>query len=65
VETPTYITDVLRRNSDALARFERLPPSHRRQYLAWIDSAKMEETRQRRLQKAVEMLLAGKPIGVK
>jgi uncharacterized protein YdeI (YjbR/CyaY-like superfamily) len=59
------ITEALRRNSEARTRFERLPPSHRREYVAWIDSAKKEETRQRRIEQAIAMLLADRPAGLK
>ncbi len=39
--------------------FERLSYTHRREYCRWITEAKKEETRLRRLQKAVEMLRDG------
>jgi uncharacterized protein YdeI (YjbR/CyaY-like superfamily) len=28
------------------AAFEKLPPSHKRQYVAWINSAKKDDTKQ-------------------
>lgn len=62
---PTYVREALQKSAAASAQFERLPPSHRRQYVAWIDSAKKEETRRRRLDEAIRMLAAGKPIGLK
>jgi uncharacterized protein YdeI (YjbR/CyaY-like superfamily) len=62
---PTYVLTALAADPLARARFEALPPSHRRQYLAWIDSAKREETRRRRLEQAVQMLSAGKRLGLK
>jgi uncharacterized protein YdeI (YjbR/CyaY-like superfamily) len=33
--------------------------THRKEYSRWISEAKKEETRQRRLEKAVEMLKKG------
>ncbi len=57
---PGYIEQALRANRKAWAFYERLAPSHRRMYIAWIDTAKREETRQGRLRKAIEMLRAGK-----
>jgi len=33
-----------------------LPPSHRREYMEWIDAAKKPETRQRRMARAVTMI---------
>ncbi|MBI1194864.1 MAG: bacteriocin-protection protein [Gammaproteobacteria bacterium] len=53
---PGYIEDAIRKSPAAWRAFEGLPPSHRRQYIDWIDSAKQEETKLRRLQKAIRML---------
>jgi uncharacterized protein YdeI (YjbR/CyaY-like superfamily) len=40
----------------AKARSEKLPRSHRHEYIRWIASAKPPGTRQRRAAKAVDML---------
>ena len=40
----------------ARATFFALPPSHRREYLEWINEAKRSETRRRRIKKTIEML---------
>ena len=40
-------------------RSTRLSYTHRREYARWIDEAKREETRERRVARAVEMLRAG------
>ncbi len=45
--------------------FESLAPSYRRMYIAWIDSAKQQETKLRRLQEAIRLLAAGKKLGMK
>jgi hypothetical protein len=42
-----------------LAGFEKLSFTHRKEYVRWIEEAKKEETRQRRLEKAVAMLKKG------
>jgi hypothetical protein len=42
-----------------LAGFEKLSYTHRKEYCRWIAEAKKEETRLRRLAKAVEMLRKG------
>ena len=47
-------------NSEAEAIFDKLPESHRNEYLKWIGEAKKEATMQRRLQKLIPMLLAKK-----
>ena len=45
--------------------FEALAPEHRRRYIGWIESAKREETKARRLKEAIRLLSAGKPLGLK
>lgn len=62
---PAYIEQRLRRNMRAWRNFEKLAPSYRRAYVAWIDSAKRETTKQRRLSEAVRLLAAGKKLGMK
>jgi uncharacterized protein YdeI (YjbR/CyaY-like superfamily) len=42
-----------------LATFDSLSFTHRREYVGWIEEAKREETRARRVAKAVEMLRKG------
>jgi uncharacterized protein YdeI (YjbR/CyaY-like superfamily) len=44
----------------AKAVFEALAPSHRREYLEWITSAKREETRAKRIATTIEWLTEGK-----
>jgi uncharacterized protein YdeI (YjbR/CyaY-like superfamily) len=48
-------------NRKASAAFEAFSPSHKREYLEWITEAKREETRNRRVEQAVEWLAEGKP----
>jgi len=62
---PRYITAALKAHPKARAAFENLAPSCKREYIAWIDSAKREETKQRRLEEALGMLAQGKKLGMK
>ena len=62
---PPCIQIALRKQPAAWRSFEALPPSHRRRYIGWIESAKREETKQRRLKEAIRLLAAGKPLGLK
>jgi uncharacterized protein YdeI (YjbR/CyaY-like superfamily) len=48
-----------RRNPATRATFDKLSFTHRREYVRWIEEAKREETRARRVTKAVEMLREG------
>jgi antitoxin component of MazEF toxin-antitoxin module len=43
------------------AAFDRMSYTHRREYVEWIVQAKREETRRRRIAKAVELIGEGKP----
>jgi uncharacterized protein YdeI (YjbR/CyaY-like superfamily) len=62
---PAYIQTALKARPTALRHFEALAPSERRRYFAWIESAKREETRLRRLQEAIRLLASGKELGLK
>ena len=62
---PSYIQAALRKHPAALRRFEALAPSHRRRYIGWIETAKREETKARRLQEVIRVLSAGKMLGLK
>jgi uncharacterized protein YdeI (YjbR/CyaY-like superfamily) len=64
-KVPRYIMDALQKSPRALGHFERLPPSHRRYVIGWIDSAKKPETKLRRLAEALRVLSAGKRLGLK
>jgi uncharacterized protein YdeI (YjbR/CyaY-like superfamily) len=64
-KVPTYIQRTLRKHPAARKFFECLAPSHQRAYLVWIDSAKREETKLKRLQQALQMLAAGRKPGMK
>ena len=60
LKVPAYFTAVLRTNARALAAFQAFPPSHQREYVEWVDEAKREETRARRLETAIEWIAKGK-----
>jgi len=62
---PRYIERRLKAAPDALRFFRQLAPSHQRAYIGWIDSAKREATKERRLVEAIDRLTAGKKLGMK
>ena len=62
---PAYIQAALRDHPTALRHFKALPPSQRRRYLAWIESAKREDTKLRRLKEAIRLLAGGRVLGLK
>jgi uncharacterized protein YdeI (YjbR/CyaY-like superfamily) len=63
VELPAELRQALAADPAGRAAYERLPPSHRREYARWVAEAKKELTRRRRAARALEMLRAGKPPG--
>jgi hypothetical protein len=59
VEVPVALATALHDDAAAREAFDTLSYTHRREYARWIDEAKREETRQRRVGRAVELLHAG------
>ena len=57
---PDYIHDAIKRNKKAAATFKSFPYTHKKEYVEWVTEAKTEETRNRRLETAVEWLSQGK-----
>jgi uncharacterized protein YdeI (YjbR/CyaY-like superfamily) len=64
-ELPADIEAAFQSQPAAWKFFQTLAPSYRRLYIAWIDSAKQQSTRTRRLQEALALLAAGKKLGLK
>jgi len=62
---PQYIQKELEANAGARKYFEQLAPSYQRLYIAWIDSAKRQETKEKRLREAILLLAAGKKLALK
>jgi uncharacterized protein YdeI (YjbR/CyaY-like superfamily) len=58
VEVPPELQKLLEKEG-LLPVFSKLSYTHRKEYCRWITEAKKQETRQRRLEKAVEMLKSG------
>lgn len=62
---PSYIEETLKTVPAAWQYFNQLAPSYQRSYIGWIDSAKREKTRERRLREALGLLASGKKLGLK
>jgi hypothetical protein len=60
VEVPEALATALAADPEAKASFDRMAFTHRKEYARWIADAKQEQTRQRRLEQALEMIRAGK-----
>lgn len=60
VEVPAALAEALAADPVAAQAFEKLAFTHRKEYAVWVAEAKREETRERRVGQALEMLKAGK-----
>ncbi|HWH10207.1 MAG TPA: YdeI/OmpD-associated family protein [Solirubrobacteraceae bacterium] len=62
VDVPQALTVALADDPIVQAAFDRLAFTHRKEYARWIAEAKRDDTRARRVAKAVEMLRDGKTL---
>ena len=59
VEIPDELANAMRRSKGATAAFRKLTPGRQREYAEHIASAKRDDTKQKRIDKALPMILAG------
>jgi hypothetical protein len=60
VEVPPALAEALDSDPEAKATFEGLAFTHRKEFARWIEEAKREDTRKRRVTQAVEMIRTGR-----
>jgi uncharacterized protein YdeI (YjbR/CyaY-like superfamily) len=60
VEVPEALAAALAEDPEAQAGFDAMAFTHRKEYARWVGEAKREETRQRRVEQALEMIRSGK-----
>ncbi len=60
ITLPEDLKSALEKQNTALSFYEQLSYSNRKEYVLWVLTAKQEKTRQERIHKTVEKLLAGK-----
>jgi uncharacterized protein YdeI (YjbR/CyaY-like superfamily) len=56
-EIPQELENALHKAANALSAYRALPDSRKKQYIYWLQSAKREETKQKRIQKIVKEVL--------
>jgi hypothetical protein len=56
VTVPLELKRAFKSDKEAKAAFERLSYTHKKEFVTWIEQAKREETRARRVARTVEML---------
>ena len=57
---PTEFAAALKKSKAAAKEFEAFSPSCKREYVEWVAEAKRPETRDRRIEQAVEWIAEGK-----
>lgn len=60
VEAPQYLSDALKSNAAAKATFDNFSLSNKKEYVEWLEDAKTEATRDKRLETAIEWMAEGK-----
>ncbi len=61
---PVELEIALSKNNIARLNFDQLAFSHKKQYIYWIGTAKKEDTRKRRSEKAVQLLINNEKLGM-
>ena len=56
VEVPEDFAKLIKKHPEVEKTFYSMPYSHKKEYIRWIEDAKREETRKRRMQKSIEMM---------
>ena len=60
LKVPPYLKSALNANKKAQSAFDNFSYSHKKEYIEWITEAKTEETRNKRIETALEWMAEGK-----
>jgi uncharacterized protein YdeI (YjbR/CyaY-like superfamily) len=60
IEVPDYFLKAIKKNTAAKIVFEAFSPSAKKEYVMWLEEAKTEATRLKRLEQAIEWIAEGK-----
>ncbi len=64
-DLPAYIATAFKTDRRAWTFFQSLAPGYRRQFVAWIHTARRPETREKRIRESIARLAAGGKLGLK
>ena len=64
-DMPAEFAEALRKNKSAKKTFEKFALTYQKQYLGWIEVAKLPETREKRIKESIRLLTEGKKLGLK
>lgn len=65
LDMPLEFARALDKNKKAKENFEKLAPSYRKYYIGWIQTAKRDETKEKRIRGSIQLLAKGKRLGLK
>ncbi len=65
LELPIEFKSALAKNKKAMAFFDQLAPSYKKQFIGWTSFAKRPETRAKRVAESIALLEQGKKLGLK
>ena len=65
LDVPLEFARALARNKKAKENFDKLAPTYRKHYIAWISIAKRPETKKRRIKESIALLEKGQKLGLK
>jgi uncharacterized protein YdeI (YjbR/CyaY-like superfamily) len=61
---PVDLKKALAKNKNAMNNFDKFAPSYKKMYILWIDDAKKQETRKRRIKRVIEWAAKNKKPGM-
>jgi uncharacterized protein YdeI (YjbR/CyaY-like superfamily) len=64
-ELPSYVAKAFKSHPGAWQFFRALSPTYRRDFVAWIHTAKRPATREKRIRESIRLLSAGNRLGLK
>jgi len=64
-DIPTELENALAKNGKAKHFFEQLAPSYQKQFIGWIEVAKRQETKERRVKESIALLERREKLGMK
>lgn len=65
LDMPLELVKALDKNKKARENFEKLAASYRKHYIGWIQAAKREDTKEKRIRETILLLAKGKRLGLK
>ncbi len=65
VRIPPELREALKSDPEIRDRFDSYTPAYKKMLIGWIQSPRMQETRERRMEEVIELIAQGKKLGMK